>query len=301
MILKNVLVDSARMGLALWGFSTASMVNATITGCEDQGIQVRDTSSAQVLNSILWNNAEDIYADLIDSVNVSFSDVENGWEGPGNFQGDPMFVSPDSGNFQLQQASPCVDAGAPWSDYSNEPAYHGGRINVGAYGNTPEATPSNPEIEVPEEMVFESIDLGMSDTLHFSIFNTGTSYLNVYSMEMDPHPAFSWESDSSGLRIEPGGERFVGIVFTPQDTNEVNTEIMIYSNDEDEPDIAVALFGQGYHEVPTAPTGLVGEPWDGEVTLFWDQYEDTTIAAFNIWRGLSDSTISILDEIAPEA
>jgi hypothetical protein len=54
-------------------------------------------------------------------------------------------------------------------------------------------------------------------------------------------------------------------------------------------------------EVPTAPTGLVGEPWDSEVTLFWDQYEDTTIAAFNIWRGLSDSTINILDEIAPEA
>jgi len=36
--------------------------------------------------------------------------------------------------------SPCIDAGAPDSDYTNEPADNGGRINIGAYGNTAEAS-----------------------------------------------------------------------------------------------------------------------------------------------------------------
>jgi PKD repeat protein len=32
--------------------------------------------------------------------------------------------------------SPCIDAGYPQSDYSNEPQCNGNRINIGAYGNT---------------------------------------------------------------------------------------------------------------------------------------------------------------------
>jgi parallel beta-helix repeat protein len=35
--------------------------------------------------------------------------------------------------------SPCIDAGDPADDCSNEPAPNGGRINQGCYGNTPEA------------------------------------------------------------------------------------------------------------------------------------------------------------------
>lgn len=36
--------------------------------------------------------------------------------------------------------SPCIDAGNPASAYDNEPAYNGGRINLGAYGNTAQAS-----------------------------------------------------------------------------------------------------------------------------------------------------------------
>ncbi len=43
--------------------------------------------------------------------------------------------------------SPCIDAGDPEADYSAEPAYNGGRINIGAYANTEYAskTPNCPE------------------------------------------------------------------------------------------------------------------------------------------------------------
>jgi len=42
--------------------------------------------------------------------------------------------------------SPCIDAGDPASDFSAEPAYNGGRINMGAYGGSEYAskTPNCP-------------------------------------------------------------------------------------------------------------------------------------------------------------
>ena len=46
--------------------------------------------------------------------------------------------------------SPAIDAGDPDSDYSREPVvsgvgYHGKRVNMGAYGNTPEAALTRPK------------------------------------------------------------------------------------------------------------------------------------------------------------
>lgn len=38
--------------------------------------------------------------------------------------------------------SPCMDASDPKDDWSNEPQPHGGRVNMGAYGNTREASKS---------------------------------------------------------------------------------------------------------------------------------------------------------------
>ncbi len=41
------------------------------------------------------------------------------------------------------ETSPCLDAGYFASDYSNEPMPNGGRVNIGVYGNTIEASKSN--------------------------------------------------------------------------------------------------------------------------------------------------------------
>ena len=83
---------------------------------------------------------------------------------------DPLFVnnvttSPDLVDLHLKSVagrwngsswvtdsvqSPCIDAGDPSSSYSSEPSPNGGRINIGAYGNTAEAsktgTPNNPPV-----------------------------------------------------------------------------------------------------------------------------------------------------------
>jgi len=101
---------------------------------------------------------------------VSYSNIEGGSEavyqqygavlrwGSGNLDVDPLFAAPDAGDYHLQSAygrwngagwvldaatSPCVDAGDPASGYAAEPQGNGARINMGAYGNTAEASRSS--------------------------------------------------------------------------------------------------------------------------------------------------------------
>jgi hypothetical protein len=114
--------------------------------------------SPDVANCIFWENMpEQIVGDVL----VSHSDVQGGWAGRGNFDADPLFVDPDHGDFHLKSetshwdssrgawiaddvTSSCIDAGDPDADWAAEPWPHGRRINMGAYGGTPEASMSSP-------------------------------------------------------------------------------------------------------------------------------------------------------------
>jgi hypothetical protein len=105
-----------------------------------------------------------------------FSCIEDGDQGQGNILDDPCFVTPgycdpngtpekpydDSwidGDYHLNSqagrwdpkskswvkddvTSPCIDAGDPMSPIGYEPFPNGGRINMGAYGGTAEASKS---------------------------------------------------------------------------------------------------------------------------------------------------------------
>ena len=81
------------------------------------------------------------------------------WPGEGNINKDPMFINPFdwpydvhllSGTGELD-TSPSINAGDPFADYSQEPAPNGGRINIGAYGGTEEATCSDILRPVPAD------------------------------------------------------------------------------------------------------------------------------------------------------
>lgn len=70
-------------------------------------------SAAGIFNSILWDNAPDqIAADansvLDASVVVRYTDVQGGWfGGMENIDADPLFIG--SGDYSLQEGSPCID------------------------------------------------------------------------------------------------------------------------------------------------------------------------------------------------
>jgi predicted outer membrane repeat protein len=112
---------------------------------------------------------------------VRYSDVQGGWPGEGNIDADPCFAAPGywvdatspkiivpssyanavwvDGDYHLKSqagrwdpagegwvlddvTSPCIDAGDPNTPVADEPEPNGGRINMGAYGGTPEASMS---------------------------------------------------------------------------------------------------------------------------------------------------------------
>ena len=83
----------------------------------------------------------------------------------GNISEDPLFEDAPEGDYHLESeaghwtaggwvadatTSPCIDAGDPASDFANEPAPNGGRVNMGVYGNTVEASKSPPRPTPPE-------------------------------------------------------------------------------------------------------------------------------------------------------
>jgi hypothetical protein len=75
--------------------------------------------------------------------------TEHATLGSGILEKNPSFVAPDEGDVSLKPSSPAIDAGKDGSDYCNEPEPNGGAANLGAYGNTDEATSKIGSSHVP--------------------------------------------------------------------------------------------------------------------------------------------------------
>jgi hypothetical protein len=145
--------------------------NCTMVNMSD-GIEVLLGATCTIENCIIYHSSPIIVASGA-TLNISYCDLEGGWDGifssgivnwgPGNIDTDPCFAR--LGNWQIEgdyhlksQAgrwdpcteswiqddvtSLCIDAGNPMSPIGNEPFPNGGRINLGAYGGTVEASKS---------------------------------------------------------------------------------------------------------------------------------------------------------------
>jgi len=128
-----------------------------------------------IKNCIVWSSGG-IWNGGGSTVEVDYSSIRNGWPGTGNIDADPCFAAPGhwdpngtaddpnddfwvEGDYHLKSqagrwdpnsqswviddvTSPCIDAGDPNSPIGYEPFPNGGRINMGAYGGTAEASKS---------------------------------------------------------------------------------------------------------------------------------------------------------------
>ncbi len=88
------------------------------------GAPVGAAGDMTIADSILRGNN----GDQVDTAVVTYSNVEGGAPGPGNFDADPLFVNAPGGDFHLAAGSPCIDAGTPGKlDPDGSP------LDVGAY------------------------------------------------------------------------------------------------------------------------------------------------------------------------
>jgi len=127
------------------------------------GLDAHAFSLPVIRNSIFWQNSQyDMYKEYFD-INVQYSCIQDGAIGAGNLTVDPLFadatnVNPSLRDYHLrstrgrfmpdyagaekgiwvldEETSPCVDAGNPLINPISERMPNGGRINMGAYGNT---------------------------------------------------------------------------------------------------------------------------------------------------------------------
>ena len=108
------------------GSGLQKMVNCTIAqNVSDTSAMVVDISSdpAYLTNCIIYGNTgPSIGGD--GTKNITYCNVEGGFTGTGNINADPLFVNSGSGDYSLQAASPCIDAGTSVSlttDYASKP------------------------------------------------------------------------------------------------------------------------------------------------------------------------------------
>jgi hypothetical protein len=126
---------------------TGTFQNNTVIGNTSLSHGSFSNCLVTVLNCIIWGNTGDGL--LVEWLRPEFCCIE-GWtaDGEGNISYNPHFVDPANGDYRLRSWSPCIDAGDPSAPYSEEPDPNGGRIDMGAYGNTPEATSKSPDTDL---------------------------------------------------------------------------------------------------------------------------------------------------------
>ena len=81
-------------------------------------------------NCIFWANSgyNGQQVDQTTAATITYSIVQSGYSGTGNFTSNPLFVNAASGNFNLSANSPAIDAGDPTTP--NDP--DGSRADIGA-------------------------------------------------------------------------------------------------------------------------------------------------------------------------
>jgi hypothetical protein len=142
-----------------------------------------DSGRLTLFNSIFWDNPMTITQMLGGVVSVNYSDINGGYAGVGvgNMNTNPLFADAAHRDYHLMALSPCIDAGDINSACANEPKPNGSCVDLGCFGNTPEATSWN--LWIPMRIV-----CSLSNT--FLCFDS-TSNLQ-YKTEFSPSIFGSW-------------------------------------------------------------------------------------------------------------
>ena len=236
LILKNcIIADNNGYGLETVttpprGATPPSLINCTIT--QNYGGGVSD--KAKLRNCIVTQNGPTVDTDQLArrGVQATYCCIQGGYSGQDNIDTDPLFVCPGhwsdfpemndidpvwiAGDYHLRSqagcwdpnrmiwvqdtsVSPCIDAGYPSDDESLEPAVNGNRINMGAYGGTPQASRS---VGLQLTASDQSLDQQIGSSAVSADFDED-GHLDVFVLSQDP-----WQGRGSRLYLGDGQGHF---------------------------------------------------------------------------------------------
>lgn len=224
--------SAKRYGGGLYGCSGAVENNTVYGNSTGEHGGALASCRGVIVNCIIWGNKDAQASQLYDCSQPTYSCIE-GWVagGEGNIWFHPYFVDVDNADFHLKSCSPCIDGGDPQSPFSDEPEPNGGRVDMGAYGNTPEATPGSPDAEhdsLPDDWeveFFGELIQGPADDADGDFVSNFDEYLRGYAPATPPaawyvHGAVSssgdgksWETAfktiQEGMDAASAGDRIV--------------------------------------------------------------------------------------------
>lgn len=140
LITNAIVVKNKDLGIYLYN-AAVRFLNITLAYNESYGFGVTNASRAFVANSILWQNGDlDLYIDGNSTAEVDYSLLtkEGKFPGEGRIQGDPLFVEPVNGDYQLREDSPALNAGSssvegfPSHDFLGKPRVVDNEVDLGA-------------------------------------------------------------------------------------------------------------------------------------------------------------------------
>jgi len=134
---------------------------------------------------------------------------------------DPLFADAPNGDYHLSStggswhgsafvpdnvSSPCIDAGDPAGAYGAEPAPNGGRVNLGAYGNTARASMSPPERHVVLRGPIGREVWPLDDrSIRWYVLGTSWGPADTVTVEYAESPGGPWTAIASNVLATEGG------------------------------------------------------------------------------------------------
>ena len=88
-----------------------NIINSTIAGNSGDSYQIDidNEVTLNVLNTIYWHPS--IEGSGSDNISINYSIIQNGYEGEGNINSEPLFCDPENGDYSLAANSPALGAG----------------------------------------------------------------------------------------------------------------------------------------------------------------------------------------------
>ncbi|MDY6954503.1 MAG: right-handed parallel beta-helix repeat-containing protein, partial [Thermodesulfobacteriota bacterium] len=140
--------DSCGGGGIYCRYDTSQIYNNTIF--ENQAyrgggmyVVTYDNLPPVVTNCIFWENKAikgseiQLESSSGSSADITYCDIMGGWLGKGNIDENPIFVSPENGDFHLTYSSPCIDLGndlviTTSEDFEGDPRIAEETVDIGA-------------------------------------------------------------------------------------------------------------------------------------------------------------------------